>query len=178
MKMNLFKSLNKSLKEVEVPKTIPYDREKFLNYVSISWKKRSLWWKISYTWYRFCDRLDDIKRIPYNLIKTIQYLPILYKTHHDWDYGYLLSFLIFKLERMEVFYRSDDSNIMDQYIVAEEISEVVKCLKAFDSFDRHSKILNKYGYDSEGYTKVREFEQQTFERAFELMGKQMRGWWD
>ena len=133
-------------------------------------KLQKLYWSARSFWkYSICS---FITQSPYNLYYTFQYLRIIYKYHHEWDYGALIEIMIFKLERMEKFFRSENSIVDDKYYTAEEISEVIKLLKGFDDPDKIEQMAKREGIN------ILEAERQMFERAFELMKKQMRSWWD
>jgi len=95
----------------------------------------------------------EIKSIIYGVKNIIIWIPIIYQDRH-WDYSFLFTIMIKKLELMEEFY-ADESNTCcaDARVYAEDIHNAVAELKyiADGKFDEeaykplHDKHMEKYG---------------------------------
>lgn len=125
-------------------RTIGEVKSKLLYKVKDKLEDIGLWFE--YSWigrsYKF------ICRIPRNLKTIIDYIPILWDSY-DFDHGYLEELIVFKLKRMEKFFRNHGM-CMNSVYYANEMKFVIDCLetagKCSDVLeDQHRKINEKYG---------------------------------
>jgi len=104
-----------------------------------------------------------------NIKRGISYFKQGYKSN-DWDWGYLMEDLIFKLKRMERTIRNNQL-IVEADAVGDEIKEVYELLDKVKEED----------YEFDDYENTQAYDralQDDLCKAFRLIEKNIRRWWD
>lgn len=127
----------------------------------------------------------EIKRIPKNIKNIIDWIPVLWN-NHSWDFSFFNEIILHKLKKDEKYFRNSHI-IVDWEIVADEIREVIDNLEEYMNQTSSHELLihylkngnNKYdGEWHELYGKNDERLEECRKKAFELINKNQRKWWD
>ncbi len=119
------------------------NKEKITFWIKDKWEDFGFFIKHSFigeTWY-------FINSFPRNVKIVIDFIPLLWNSF-DWDQGYLEELIVFKLKRMEKFFRSDNAMCMGAKERADEIKFVLDCFAINDDWDlddKRKKHIEKYG---------------------------------
>ena len=95
-----------------------------------------------------------IKRFFSSIKNLIDYFPIIWNDR-NWDHFYFIELIKFKLERMEKFFNSDKAFSMEAKKCANEIREVLNCLKIYEDDNLLKEAWDKH-YDKYGELKMEE----------------------
>ena len=104
-----------------------------------------LWYTFRYS--KVYDVYTSIRNFPSNVKLLIDYIPIIWG-NYDWDHSYFVNLMIFKLLRMEKFFRGKNAWALNSLFYANEIKFTIECLKDSQEFDLdylHRKHTEKYG---------------------------------
>lgn len=104
------------------------------------------------------------------------WLPVIIKDE-QWDYGYLYDILYRKLELKEKFFRSNNTNIEDWEIVADEIKDVREALERLMKDDYIPYEVFRKDVKA-SILKEEEMKQNDLEAVFGGMKNNIRKWWD
>ena len=109
-----------------------------------------------------------MKNLFYQIKTVFDYLPVIWKDR-DWDYGYLLILIQYKLKRMAKFHRKKgihtDADEIAQQI--DECSELCDRLTEFDYFQENDNLIEEQ--------KARERDKNIL---FDKIKKSLFNWWD
>lgn len=98
----------------------------------------------------------------------IKWLPIIWKDR-DFDYGYLLDILQFKLKAMEEFFNSNDTWTKDAKKCAKQIMIVKNLVQRIN----HNDYI-----DSDTYQRMKYMQNQDLEYLGIILRKHLTSWWD
>jgi hypothetical protein len=76
---------------------------------------------------------DKVKTFIWNIKNIVDWIPILWK-NWDWDYGYLLDIMVFKLERMSKFFKKD-AIVSDCHSISFEIQQCIYMIHKFRNYE-------------------------------------------
>ena len=159
------------------------------------------WGKIPYK-IRRIKPIRTIRAIIDGIVNVFKWLPIVWRDR-DWDYGYFDEMILFKLKQMEKYFRSEPHIIEDWEKVADEIKETIDTFQRsiddnyaeelgyvyepfkFESIEGSglsrlvsNKTEEEKRKDYEIIKKAMQMQSRDRRRAFVLMARHSRGWWD
>jgi hypothetical protein len=106
---------------------------------------------------------DKAETFIWNVKNIVDWIPILWK-NWDWDYGYLLDIMVFKLERMSKFFKKD-AVVADCHSISFEIQQCIYLINKFRNYDDEAFLPYHQMYpfrDIKDYFKVNEQDEEVF----------------
>jgi hypothetical protein len=137
--------------------------------------KRTRWQRIkdSIRW----DVLDKIETFCYDLkyfIKDIFiYAPMLWK-NREYDYEHLISFMIFKLKRMERLHRVN-GHLECSIETADEIKTFIARLERLLTWE---EFIDYDNLDTDAYIRLMQAQEQEYKDVFRDLGERIQSFWD
>lgn len=122
-------------------------------------------------------------------LATMRWLPVIWRNSHDFDFFYLVCIVMYKLQRMELTIKENDLT-EESPQVAKEIAET---LKHFDRYiDPHKYLPSpkeaEAEFESSGFKsnaafrdwaeEVAAMEEESWNKAWNMIRDRGRGWWD
>jgi len=163
------------------------------------------WFEIKYailTWEPIEKIINIYNRIIDGSVNIFKWFQIVWKDR-DFDYNYLDKIILFKLKKMEKYFRNEPHIIEKWEKVANEIKEAIDCLERSmkcEYVDKHNNIdfeTKKEIIDGKVFykwidnrtkeekendwnmiIKVKEMQETDRQRAFDIISKYGPGWWD
>jgi hypothetical protein len=86
-----------------------------------------------------------IRRFVDNVNSLLHWIPIIWK-NHEWDYSYLLELLVYKLDKMEVYFALEGMSTCS-YISANQIAEVKRLLKRVKEDNYREEVENEFHFE-------------------------------
>ncbi len=93
------------------------------------------------------DVYRQIRDFPARVKILIDYIPVLWN-NQEWDQSWFMELMIFKLKRMEKFFRGNTAWAMNAHYYANEIKFTIECLEEIDGVhltEMHRQHAKKYG---------------------------------
>lgn len=126
-----------------------------------------------------------MKKLIWNIKNIIRWIPVLWN-NWDWDYGFLYSIMLNKLNNMYDFFMSSSAMIADAQETAEQIKYIIDRLDRLANYS-HAEYLTDADFNWESATEeeiekifkdANVLEEKDHQEIFDFMRDNIRGWWD
>lgn len=88
--------------------------------------------------------IQELKNLPYNIKTIFQWSKVLWN-NFDWDHGYLLEIIEYKLSRMKKYFEHGEITTPETYAnMLEQINIALDACRQLTSRDFESKLLDPY----------------------------------
>lgn len=153
----------------------------------LSKEKKTIFSFLKYNLYCFLSFIRTRVKIMYETSERIIYWGWKLRNSHDWDYGYMEDMLLYKLQRMEKGVYLEGHHVWSkksrEYRALKEIIHILKTrdnfkTKFFKSQKVNSLLSRRSEYEMGELMKIDELHDQRLDRAYDLLKKWRKHWWD